>query len=36
MNNVKVANAATAPLIMAGQSAASSEVAYAIRAMATE
>lgn len=36
MNNVKVANAATAHMIMAGPSAASSEAVYAIRAMATE
>jgi hypothetical protein len=36
MKNVKVANAATAPLIMAGPSAASSEVVYAIRVMAME
>jgi hypothetical protein len=36
MNNVKVANAATAHMIMAMLSAASSEVAYVIRVMATE
>jgi hypothetical protein len=36
MNNVKVANAATAHMIMDWTYAASLEVAYAIRAMAKE
>jgi hypothetical protein len=36
MKNVKVANAATAPMIMVTLSAAYSEVAYVIRVMETE